>query len=176
MRTGVGAFATVVALVAGAGCSDPTAAPLPSVSPTTPSPSPTPTVSASADYAAEARAAIDAYFAALNAALRDPANRTDALASLIDPSCTCRQVLDLLRDLAKDGHYIDYRYTVSDVRIQQAGSLGASLTWTAAQTAGAERAADGRVIERFSAATVRMAAHFRRASTGWMLDRLDQVR
>lgn len=172
MRTGEHVLAAVL-VVALAGCSDPPAAPLPSTSPSTPTSTPSPT--ASTDYAAEARQAIDAYFAALNAALRDPANRTDALAALIDPACPCRQVLALLRDLADDGHYIDYRYTVSDVRIQQAGSLGASMTWTAAQSAGAERTSEGRVVESFPARTSHYSAHFRRGDGAWLLDRLDRM-
>lgn len=173
MRTGDLRVAAA-ALLAVVACSDPQAGPLPTESPTTVAPT-TPTASPSADYEAEVRRAIDTYFAALNAALRDPGGRTDALAALIDPSCSCAQVLTLLHDLARDGHYIDYRYIVSDVRVQQAGSLGASVTWTAAQSAGAERARDGRVVESFPARTARYSAHFRRDGARWLLDRLDRM-
>lgn len=167
----------LAALVLPAGCSDPKAAPLPSpsptpstVAPTTASPTP------SADYEAEARRAVDAYFAALNAALRDPAERTDALAALIDPNCTCMRVVEALRSQARAGRYLDYTYSIRDVRVQQAGSLGASLTFVAQQSAGHERSRDGRVVRAFPASTVRYSAHFRRTSSGWRLDRLDQIR
>ena len=182
MRTGerrvaaaLTALAALAALLAVA-CSDPEAAPLPSASPTSASVVPTtPSVSPSADYEAQARRAVATYFEALNAALRDPATKTDALAALIDPSCTCRQVLDLLHDLAQDGHYIDYQYTVSDVRVQQAGSLGASLTYVARQSAGHKRDSSGRSLATYPATTVRISAHFRHDNARWLLDRLDQM-
>jgi hypothetical protein len=154
-------------------CSDPHAAPLPS---TSPSVSVSATTSPTPDYEAEVRHAVDAYFAALNAALRGPAHKTDALAALIAPSCPCREVLDLLHSEARDGRYLDYRYTVSDVRVQQAGEVGASLTWTAAQSAGHERTNDGRVTDSFPASTLRVSAHFTREGTRWLLDRLDRLR
>ena len=177
MRTGVRVLAAALAAASVAACSDPKAAPLPpTVSPTTASATPTPAVSTSDDYEAQARRAVAAYFAALNAALRDPARKTDALAALIDPSCTCRQVLDLLRDLARNGHHIDYAYTVSDVRVQQAGSLGASMTYVARQSAGHKRDRTGQALSSFPATTVRISAHFRRDGGRWLLDRLDQMR
>lgn len=177
MRTGVRVVAVVLSAWLGVACSDPQAAPLPSASPpATPSPSPTPVVSPSVDYEAQARRAVAAYFEALNAALRDPATKTDALAALIDPACTCRQVLDLLRELASDGHYIDYRYTVSDVRVQQAGSLGASLTYVVNKTAGARRSSDGRVVRSYPGTKGSFSVHLRNDSGSWLLDRVDQMR
>lgn len=179
MRSGerVRLAAACVALLSVA-CSDPKAAPLPSASPTTlsPTPTPTPSVSASADYEAQARRAVAVYFEALNAALRDPAAKTDALAALIDPSCTCFQAVEALREEGRQGRYLDYRYTVSNLRVQQAGSLGASLTYTAHQSAGYQRARDGRAIRAVPANTTRYSAHFRSTDAGWLLDRLDQVR
>lgn len=131
----------------------------------------------SLDYEAEARRAVDAYFAALNAALRDPANKTDALAALIDPSCSCRQVLDVLGDLERAGHYIDYCYTVSEVRVQQVGPLGASMTYVVAKTAGSKRTtSDDRVIATFPASRARFSVHLRREHGSWRLDRVDQMR
>lgn len=157
-------------------CSDERAGTLPPpASPTTAAPT-TPSPTASVDYEAEARRAVDTYFSALNAALRDPAKRTDELAALIDPSCTCRQVLEALREEGRVGRYLDYRYTVSDVRVQQAGSLGASMTYTAHQTAGHQRDRHGRIVRSFPANTTRYSAHFRRDRDAWRLDRLDQVR
>jgi len=167
--------AALAAFVAGVACSDPKAAPLPPPTPTTVAPttaSPTPSA---VDYEAEVRRAVDAYFAALNAALRDPAHRTDALAALIDPSCSCRQVLDLLHGLAEDGYYIDYRYAVSDVRVQQAGALGASLTYVVSKTAGAKRTSSGRVVTTFEASRGRFSVHLRREGDAWLLDRLDEM-
>lgn len=140
-----------------------------SAAPTTASPT------ASANYEAEARRAVDAYFVALNAALRDPANRTDELTALIDPSCTCRQVLELLSDLERDAHHIDYHYSVSDVRIQQAGPLGASVTWVVAQSTGAERDQRGSVVSSFRGRTDHYSAHLRRSDGRWLLDRLDRM-
>lgn len=172
MRTGEHVLATVLAAVLAASCSDPQAGPLPTSSPSTGTPSPT----ATPDYEAEARRAIDAYFAALNAALRDPSNRTDALAALIDPSCPCVQAVEALREEARAGRYIDYSYTVTDIRFQQVGSLGASVTFTAHQTAGSQRTRDGRIVRSFAASTIRYSAHFQRGSSGWLLDRLDQIR
>lgn len=156
-------------------CSDPKAGPLPTPSVTTVSPtSASPT--APPDYEAEVRAAITAYFDALNAALRDPANRTDELAALIAPSCTCTQILDALRAEAREGRYVDYTYSVTDVRVQQAGALGGSVTYTAHQTKGHERTHDGRIVQTFAASTTKYSAHFQRDGTVWRLDRLDQVR
>lgn len=179
MRTGVRLLVTalVVSLLV-AGCSDPEAAPLPSASPTTVTPSPSATVvaSPSGDYEAQARGAVAAYFEALNAALRDPATKTDALAALIDPSCTCFQAVEALRAEARQGNYFDYRYSVSNVRVQQAGALGASLTYTVHQSAGHLRNRDGRVIESFSANTGTYSVHLRRSGSTWLLDRLDQMK
>lgn len=177
MRTGVRVLAAVIGTGVAVACSDPKPAPLPSTSPSTVAPTtPSPTPTASANYEAEARRAIDAYFAALNAALRDPANRTDALAALIDPSCRCTDAVRALRAEAGAGRYLDYRYTLSNVRVLEAGSLGATVSFTAHQSAGHQRSRDGRVLRSFAATAIKYSAHFRRDNDAWRLDRLDQMR
>jgi hypothetical protein len=175
MRTGDVAVGVALCALALAACNGPDAGTLPTTSPTPVSTSPTPTmVSSSADYAAEARLAVRAYFAALNAALRDPAHRTDDLEALIDPSCGCRQILELLGEEARTARYLDYQYTISDLKVQQAGPLGASLTYVAHQSAGSERTSDGRVVESYPARTTPFSAHFVRKNGRWLIDRADR--
>lgn len=174
MRTGVRRVAAMLAVVCGvvAGCSDPPkAAPLPSATPSTESPSAIATTPP--DYEAEVRAAIATYFAALNAALRDPATKTDALAALIAPSCTCVQVVTVLREQGRGGYHFDYVETVTDVRVQQAGELGASVTYVVEQSAGSKRDRSNRVIATYPRSSDRISAHFRRQSGTWLLDRVD---
>lgn len=177
MRSGdVRAAAAVAAVVVAlSGCSDERAGTLPPPSPTTLAPT-TPTPTVSADYAAQARIALQAYIDALYAAGLDPANKTDELAVMLSPTCTCRDVLRVLREEARLGRYIDYQYTLRDVLVIDAGPLGANLSYTVHQSAGAERERSGRVVTRFKPAATRYAAHLVRVDGRWLLDRVEEQR
>src|ERR1044071_3727216 len=92
MRTG-DCFAVVLAALAVSGCSRPHAGTLASA---TPSPM-SPVVST-----------VRSYYAALERAAHAPGSFTDDLARLIDPACSCRQVIDVLREEARRGRHGDY--------------------------------------------------------------------
>lgn len=156
-------------------CSDEHAGTLPPPSPTTGAPT-TPTPSATGDYATGLRAAIDAYYRTLSEAARDPANRTDALAQLIHPSCTCMAVIDFLRKEAAEGHYLDYSYSARDIRVIDVGELGGNATYVVVQTPGHQRARDGRVLATFPGSEQKFSVHFRRLDGRWLLDRADRVK
>lgn len=164
----------VAALVlsAVAGCSDPGAGTLPSASPSASVSSPTPSPSASVDLAASLRGALVSYFDALYAAGLDPANKTDALAALIAPSCTCRSVVDVLREEARLDRFIDYRYGLSDIAVIDVGELGGNIRYTVARSAGAERERSGKVVETYPPTTEKYSSHFARVDGKWLLDRV----
>lgn len=160
-----------LALSTGLACSDPGAGTLPSASPT-PTVTLSPTPSATPNYGHELRQAVHAYFDALYAAGVDPASKTDALAALIDESCGCRRVIDTLREMAREGRYVDYRYGLRDIKVVEVGRLGGDIRYTVERSAGAERDSSGQVVQRFAATTERYGAHFRHAHGRWYLDRL----
>lgn len=95
------------------------------------------------------------------------------LAPLIDPACSCRQILTVLDDLARQDRYLDYSYRVSDIRVQQLGAIGASVTYRVRQSAGHERTSDGRVVRSFAGSSARYSAHFKRVGGAWLIDRSD---
>jgi hypothetical protein len=128
------------------------------------------------DDEASLRAAIVTYYRALTLAAHDPKHRTDSLARLIAPDCECRQVVDLLRNEARQGRYLDYSYAVRDVRVVAVGDLGGDATYVVVQTAGHERSGDGTVLHSYPASTERFSAHFSRRSNGWILTRAARVR
>lgn len=161
-------------LSAVAACSDPKAGTLPTASPTPSSVSPTPSASASVDLAGSLRSALQAYFDALYAAGMDPANKTDALAALIAPSCTCYRAVDVLREEARKGRHIDYSYTLSDIQVIEVGSLGGNVRYTVAQSAGALRDSSGRVIKSYPASQETYSAHFARRDSRWIVDRIER--
>lgn len=128
------------------------------------------------DLAASLRAALAAYFDALYAAGLDPGHKTEALGRLMSAKCACRQTLTVLRDEARAGRYLDYRYTLRDVAVIDADARGGDIKYTVDQSAGAERAHDGHVVERFAASTSRYTARFVRSGDRWLLDRLTEFR
>ena len=171
VRRGIGVAVLVLSMLLA--CSDPKAGTLPSASPSThPSLSTPPTSSTPPDPRTELRNALQTYFDALYAAGVDPATKTDALAALIEPTCTCYQVVNVLRDEARQGRYIDYRYSLSDVKVVDVDSRGGHINYTVARSEGAERDRAGRVIERFEAITEKYSAHFARSNATLLLDRL----
>lgn len=180
VRRGIRQLATALTMTAVvAACSDePGAGTLPTASPTTtttPSPTPISTATTVTDEAA-VRRAVRRYIASLNEALRTPERADELVAPLIASACTCRQVVATLRDLAQDGYYLDYRYTVSDIRVQQVGAVGASATYVARQSAGHKRDHTGKSLQAFNSTTVRYSVHFQRQGTRWLLDRSDVMK
>lgn len=117
---------------------------------------------------------MQAYFDALHAAGLDPAHKTDALAALISPKCGCRRAVDVLREEARQGRYIDYGYTLRDVRVIEVGPLGGNVRYTVTQSAGALRDKSGSVVESYPASTEHYSAHFTRTGTRWFLDRVEK--
>lgn len=148
---------------------------LPTTSPSASVPRSSAPPSSPADPAAELRDAIARYYAALNAAVRDPAGKTDALASLIAPSCECRQVVDVLRSEARQRHYLDYSYTTHNIRVISVGSLGGNATYVVVQSPGHERSSDGTILHSYPGSTEKFSAHFRREGSTWLLDRASRT-
>lgn len=173
VRRGTSVLAALVACALGGAvaCSNPRAGSLPPPSSPTPSATVAPTASQNRDPADVVRAALRAYFDALYAAGLDPANKADELAELIHPACTCRRVVDVLREEARLGRHIDYRYTLSDVRVIEVAADVAHVRYTVARSAGAERDSKGRVIERYPATTEKYSVRFRRIGEAWLLER-----
>ncbi|HWL37667.1 MAG TPA: hypothetical protein VNQ77_15885 [Frankiaceae bacterium] len=169
------ALLAALVLSATVACSDPKAGTLPSVSPSasTPSATPSPTAKRHPDDRQQVRTAIETYFAALNAALRQPSRAEELLGPLVATTCECRKILGVMSELARDNHYLDYRYTVADIEIQQVGDAGASVTYSVAQSAGHERRADDSVVKAYPASKARYSAHLQRGGTAWLLDRSD---
>lgn len=123
------------------------------------------------------RTALRAYFDALYAAGLDPAGKTDELEALIHPSCTCRRVLDVLREEARLGRYIDYRYALRDVRVIDVSSGVAHVRYTVVRSAGAERdRSSGRVIERYPKVVEDYTARFSRVGARWLIDRVTRFK
>jgi hypothetical protein len=166
-------LALVLTALLAVSCSDPQAGTLPSTSPsphpTTASPTPSPT-----SRQDEVRGAIREYFATLNKALKTPTTGVDALEEKISPTCPCIEIVEVLRRLARDGEYLDYTYSVRDIRIQQVGDLGASVTYVVDQTAGSKRKSDGRVVDSYPATSARYSAHLAHKGANWLLDRVDR--
>ena len=153
-------------------CSDPQAGTLPTPSPTAPKTTQSPSPSAAAED--EVRQAVNDYFVALNQALRHPITGADSLSSYIAPECTCAEIIEVLKRLARAGEYLDYKYSVRDLRIQQVGGLGASVTYIVDQTAGHKRKNNGQVVATYPATTARYSAHLARRHDQWLLDRVDR--
>ncbi|HEV2891912.1 MAG TPA: hypothetical protein VGX28_16180 [Frankiaceae bacterium] len=177
MRTGVRVLTAVIAAGVAVACSDPTAAPLPSASPSTAAPSSSSPSPSATDFAGEVRAAIETYYRTLNQAAHQPASQTEALAALIDPGCPCFAVVRFLRQEAERGRYLDYSYSARDVRVIDAGSLGANATYVVVQSPGSERTNDGRIVASFPGSTERFSVRFIRTADGrWLLNRAERVR
>jgi hypothetical protein len=172
-RTGDVWVALALSAFAVVACSDPHGGTLPSPSPAPSATSATPTA---VNLRTSLTNALHGYFDALYTAGLDPANKTDALAALVDPSCTCMRTVDVLREEARQGRSIDYRYTLKDVAVIEVGELGGNIRYTVMQSAGAERDHDGRVIEAYPASTARFSAHFTRSGDAWRLDRVTEFR
>jgi hypothetical protein len=170
----VAALAAV--LVTGA-CSEEHAGTLPTPSPSVPSATGTPSASLSAlGYDGELRRAITTYYAALNAAVHDPAANVEALGRLIAPSCECRKVLDALREEAHEGRYVDYSYSIRDLRVIAVGDRGGNAAFVVVQSPGHERGHDGTVLHAFRGSTQSYSVHFVRTATGaWLLDRASRA-
>ena len=154
-------------------CSEPPAGSLPPPTSPTPSVTATATPTPNAGDASALRAALHAYFDALYAAGLDPAGKTDELEALIDPSCPCRQVIDVLREQASDGRYVDYRYTLRDVTVVDVDARAGHVRYTVRQSPGALRDRTGRAVKSYPASSDRYSAVFVRASDGWLLKRLE---
>ncbi len=169
-RTGDLRLALVLSALAVGSCTKPHAGTLPTVSPSPTTTSPTPT--ATPDLAGSLRGALRTYFDALYRAGLDPAHKTDALAALMTPTCPCRRTVEVLRDEARHGWHIDYRYTLKSVTVTEANATGGDISYTVEQSAGAKRDASGNVIRQFPAATQRYSAHFARTEGRWLLARL----
>ena len=170
VRRGIRVAALVLSVLSA--CSDSGAGTLPSTSPTGSLSMTAPTSSASLDARTEIRNALHAYFDALYAAGLDPANNTTALAALIEPTCSCYRVVEVLREEARQGRYIDYRYALSDVKVVDVDSRGGDVNYTVRRSEGAERDRTGRVIQRFEATTEKYSAHFARTNDVLRLDRV----
>lgn len=169
----------LVALALGgvAACSDPRAGSLPppaspTVSQTTASTGP-PT---QGDYASQFRRAITAYYAALTAAANDPARNTNALELLISPTCTCREVLDMLRAEAARGHRLDYTYRVEGLKIVEVNRNGGVALYSVVQSPGSQRDSRGRVLASYPGSNQRFSAEFVRRNDQWLLNRANQVK
>jgi hypothetical protein len=162
---------SALVLSAAVACSNGHAGSLPTSSSPRPSTA-TPTITATSDLRASLRAALRAYFDTLYAAGLDPANKTDDLDALIAPTCTCHRTIDVLRDEARRGRYIDYKYSLSNVLVIEVGPLGGNIRYTVRQSAGAERDRTGRVIESYKATTEKYSVHFARRDGRWLLDKV----
>jgi hypothetical protein len=174
-RTGDLRLALVLSALAGTSCTKPHAGGLTTTSPS-PTASASPTATATPDLADSLRAALRTYFDALYQAGLDPAHKTDALALLMTASCPCRRTVDVLRDEARHGWHIDYRYTLKSVTVTEASETGGDISYTVEQSAGAERDASGHVVQHFPATTQRFSAHFTRTGGRWLLARLTEFK
>jgi hypothetical protein len=175
-RTGDLSLALALSALAVTSCTKPHAGSLPTTSPSPTATTSSPTPTTTPDLAESLRAALRTYFDALYQAGLDPAHKTDALALLMTTSCPCRRTLDVLRDEARHGWHIDYRYTLKSVTVTEAGAIGGDISYTVEQSAGAERDASGRVVQQFPAATQRFSAHFARTDGRWLLARLTEFK
>lgn len=155
-------------------CSDGKAGTLPTESPTTLA-SQTPTAP-SVSPRTSLETALRTYFHALYAAGLDPAEKTDELAELIDTTCECYRVVTVLREEAREGRYIDYTYTLSDLKVVAVDSRSGDVNYTVTRSAGAERDRNGRVLEQFPPTTEKYSAHFVRSNSTWLLQRLTRFR
>jgi hypothetical protein len=173
-RTGDLRLALALSALAVTSCTKPHAGGLPTASPSPSTATASPTPTATPDLRESLRGALRTYFDALYQAGLDPAHKTDALAALMTPTCPCRRTVDVLRDEARHGWHIDYRYTLKSVTVTEAGATGGDISYTVEQSAGAERDASGRVVQRFPADTQRFSAHFARTDDRWLLARLTE--
>lgn len=163
----------LTALVVGAtvACSDPRAGTLPTTPSSTPT-TPTPATTSPVSYAAELRAALKTYFDTLYAAGMDPANKTDDLAALIHPTCTCRRVLDVLREEARLGRHIDYRYDLRRVRVITVSGGRGHVRYSVHRSAGSERDESGRVYETYPEVVENYSVTFVQVNGRWLLERV----
>ena len=157
------------------GCSDPKAGTLPtassasSSSPVTPPPSPSATTAS-----AQVEAAVRAYYAAMEAAVHEPARHTDTLAKLIDPACACHQIVDVLRDEAKKGRHADYTLTVKRIAVPDASPSRGTATVTVAQSSGSLYDSSGRVVDKVAASTSTYFLELRNHSGQWRVARVTE--
>lgn len=164
-----------LALGAGVACSDPRAGSLPPPMPSTTPTSPVTTPSAWADPETAFRDAIAHYYEALTAAANDPAGRTDDLERLISPSCSCRAVIDLLRDEAAKGHRLDYEYGIEQVKVIDVQPTTGHARYVVVQTPGRLLDDAGRVLARYPGSRQKFAATFVLEDGRWLLHRANQV-
>lgn len=157
------------------GCSDPKAGTLPTPSPSTSlSTSPTGSATASTTVSAQVEIAVRAYYDALQAAVQEPARKTDALAKLIDPVCACRQIVEVLQDEARKGRRADYTLTVTRVAVPDASPSRGTATVTIAQSAGRLYDSSGRVVDKVSATTSTYFIELRNSSGQWRIARVTE--
>lgn len=142
------ALLAVVTLVA---CSDPKAAPLPSLSPTvgvTPS-----TASPSAAGGDDLIRAVTHFYDVLESGSLNPASGADEVARLIAPGCPCSRIVEFLRSEGRKGHRIERPVELRDARAAVNSSGGGTVFATLAEGAGRVLDAHGATVERLSPST-----------------------
>jgi hypothetical protein len=152
-----------------AGCSDPQAGPLPSVSFT---PSDSPTGSQSSSALSEVAATVRAYYAALAAAVHDPARNTRALDELLDPSCPCREIVGVLNDEARRGRHADYSLAVTALTVPRETANSGTAYATVVQSPGHLFDSSGRVVENIPAMTRTYFIDVRTRNARWVVLRV----
>jgi hypothetical protein len=163
MRTGEVWLAAVLTSLALTSCTHEHAGSLPTSSPSTPSTSwaSSPAATGAAAEAALVHAARN-YYSVLEAAGGNPSVGADKVAALIDPHCTCINVVQFLRDQAHAGHRIERQVQVLAPRAV-AGSNGGTVFLTLEQRAGRVTDAAGHTLERLAASRDEVVLDFRSA-------------
>jgi hypothetical protein len=118
------------------------------------SPAPTPAASsavASLSPAAEAEAAVLAYYAEVNRAAST--GHVATLESMIGPSCSCRRLVNYIRDKWATGSLRGASFTLSDLRVLDASPAAASVQVHSAVTRYEVLDSSGRIIDTVPAAS-----------------------
>jgi hypothetical protein len=171
-RTGdVWVALALTALLAVGACSDPQAGPLPTTSATSPTLSTAPSTTPDLDAAASAVT----YYATLERAVRDPSNAAPDLDRLIDARCACHQVVDLLNQLARDGHHLEFTVRTGPPRVARVTANAATVFLHVEQTAGREVDASGRVVRELPATTGDYAVDLVRRDGRWLVAQISKA-
>lgn len=169
MRRGTRIAAALV--LGAAACSNGHAGSLPTPTPTATSPSPSPTPT-SRDFGVGQ--AVRDYYRALEAAVHDPRSGVDDVAARLDSACSCRQIVDVLRQEGQAGRHADYTLSVGSLGVSDASPAAGTAFVTVTQSSGRLYDSSGKVIEAIKGRTDQYVVDLRSRDGRWVIVRISE--